>query len=263
MRSLRRQIFSRLAGSPLGFQVFPDFAAAASRSTGYEDDRVVDVVARKTERLRDELRPGRPVDSCILTQNLLAVVTATQKEPLAVVEVGGACGALFYEVDARLPGVVGRWQVVETPRMVARARSASGSSRLSFTDSLETVVDEPDLLIASGVLQCFPEPSDALRRFIDLAPRYLYLARTHVSEDGRPLYVRFTSAISDHGPGSDTHSVRGTVSIAMTMAPRSALEGALTERYSIEMSFIEGAAFRVARRRVRVIGLLASRKLSR
>ena len=70
-----------------------------------------------------------------------------------MLEVGGACGALYFEMTHFLKGKIRAWHVVETRAMAQAARKLFQDDRLRFFDSLQEAIVgyEPDLIIASFV----------------------------------------------------------------------------------------------------------------
>ncbi len=226
------------------FLTFPSFEAAAHGIRGYEDPAIVDVVARKTQRLRETLQPGDPARSRHTTQALMAVILAARVHgAIDVVEFGGACGATFFELDAVMPDAIGRWQVVETRAMVAVASQRFGGPRLSFRTGLgdPTIAASPDLIFCQGALQFVAHPLQILAGLLRLQPRVVYVGRTLVSTGTeRAIYSRLHSRLSAHGPGSLPAGVSDApTATALNVLPFGMLVDQLGDPYQCIVRFEE------------------------
>ncbi len=80
-----------------------------------------------------------------------------------VVDFGGACGAHYFHLK-KLINKKFNWTVVETPAMVAMAKSLE-TDELKFTADLEQALKgKVDLIHTSGALQCVDDPMKYLRQ---------------------------------------------------------------------------------------------------
>jgi putative methyltransferase (TIGR04325 family) len=269
-RSLDFATFTSLARSPRRRPArgpFPTWQVAVAASDGYEDPRIVDLVADKTAALAGRVGAGAGATiSRQGAQDLLALVLPPHpgsSHDLRVLDVGGACGAKFWELDVAAPGLVQRWDVVDTAAMVARARSSRGAARLQFHEDLhDAAVLAPDVVIASGLLQYTPDPPSTLTALGALGAARLYLTRTAVRVDGAPAYVVMDTPLRDHGPGpapAGTPDVR--VSVPMALHSEMSLRHVLDDAgYEVRLRFDEGDAWHVRGVRVNHVGLLAERR---
>ena len=180
-----RWLRTRLRSAPPSSRVYQTYAEALRicDNSGYETDVVVEVVARKTEMLRDHLLATKPFQLTgapdLLT--LLSVVTtalSANRDVLRVLDFGGACGAHFFVVKAALGHILNlRWHVVETPAMCDKARALQ-TDELQFFEHQEHAVaamDGVDLVYCSGALQYAPDPPAALAELTSHKAQYFVL----------------------------------------------------------------------------------------
>src|SRR5215510_8501272 len=147
---------------------------ALNDCTGYEQPTLLDVIAKKTERLRDSApnRVIRASDTDVyLFGAVLAVRNLIRRPEVSVLDFGGSCGAHYFSVRRVLPAVPVRWVIVETSGMAERARRVSQGA-FHAVDSIERALDicgQPDLVFSSGALQYTPNPWAMLRQLLELA----------------------------------------------------------------------------------------------
>jgi putative methyltransferase (TIGR04325 family) len=186
-----REFIQSLARRPQSvpkLKVYESFDQALSDSHTYEDPGVIEIVSRKTAAFRKMLGATsvKRVDSHQMVQNMFVLSYVFQDRELDVLELGGACGAVFLELNKLLPGRIRRWHIVETPPMVVIGRESFQEEKLAFYDDLRTAVsglNNLDLLIAQGVLQYLREPFLQLGDLLDLGFEYVYVTRTLVAHD--------------------------------------------------------------------------------
>jgi putative methyltransferase (TIGR04325 family) len=220
--------------------------ARAEHPYGYEDPAIVGVVSEKTARLQARLREGAVHRWGRQTiQNAFVVARTFTDSPIAVLDVGGACGATFIELESLMAGKIATWNVVETAAMVAEGRRRFSSQRLTFSTSPAAVLESlprRDLLIASGVLQYLSDPITALTSWLGLGFRFLYLTRTMVRSSGdNVIYSRQEAALSSHGPGPLPPGLKdGVTSTPMSLVSLSRLLAAFPREYAVLCQFDEG-----------------------
>ena len=56
-------------------------------------------------------------------QNMFVLSYVFAQRAINVLEVGGACGASYFETQVMLPGRISHWSIVETPAMAAAGQS--------------------------------------------------------------------------------------------------------------------------------------------
>jgi putative methyltransferase (TIGR04325 family) len=224
--------------------LLPDFAAALSScGSGYDDDAIAEVVCAKTA-----LAKAVPSESPPPLGVLLALAAlAGSSEPWRIIDVGGAAGAHYFQVRALLPRDTQlRWTVVETPAMAARAEQHFRNGELSFHTSLSDAAAEldgpADVLLASGVLMCLPDPLASLHEFLALGPRAIVLARTGLSRDSTTRIVVQTSRLADNGPGPLPDGyVDRELRYPNTFVPQQDVDTALENSYETLVKVVEVA----------------------
>lgn len=209
MSSLASALIGRDAAPAL--KEYDSFDAALRDSDSYEDPRIIEVVSKKTRRFRDSLaRDGtRRIASRQAAQNLFVLSCLERDGPQNILEVGGACGAGYFEMKHLLPDRIGRWAICETPAMTAAGKQITDDSGLSFHEdftSAATALERLDLVIAQGVLQYSSDPLRMLKDLFELDVSYLYVTRTVVTVEGGatadgPIFSKQETDISAHGPG--------------------------------------------------------------
>lgn len=213
------------------YKEFPSYEAARSASRGYEDARIVDIVAEKTQRMIEG--PGGPVD-IHAAQHLSALMMAAREGPVDVLELGGGCGAMFFHLDRIIPGIISTWSVVETHAMAAKGEAMFADGRLTFSDSVESVTASTSVAIMQGVLQCTADPCGYLAAGAARRPTYISVARTYTTDGGVTRYLTHSARIRDHGPGSYVEA-EGTTSVALTLVPYRDLVASLAPTHRILM----------------------------
>jgi len=185
------------------------YEEALAHSDSYEAADIIDVVTRKTEIYRNQLvnSAGPIIGNRQTLQNLFVLSHVRPERPLHVVELGGACGASYFEMAHLLPGRIASWSIVETPAMAARARQAFQEPTLGFHENLPEAVANAksrDLLIAQGVLQYTAKPLEKFAELLALDFDWLYVSRTLTLNDdshAEPMIVNSESKLSEHGCG--------------------------------------------------------------
>jgi putative methyltransferase (TIGR04325 family) len=219
---------------------YESFAAALRDSDSYEDPRLVEVVKEKTRRYRASLTQRSPITTRQLVQNLFVLSYVEPQRPLNVLEIGGACGASYFEMDLMLPGRIRHWSIVETPAMAA---AGEGDSKLSFHSDIDMAVgklDSRDLAIAQGALQYAGDPLQTLADLCALQLSYIYVTRTAVANTETPIFTKQVTDIAAHGPGRLPNTPDGSSSQPMTLVSFEALTSALASNYEILFKFEEG-----------------------
>jgi putative methyltransferase (TIGR04325 family) len=271
MRALAwvRRTLARLAPARSGgWRAYASFQEALRDSGGYADPALVEVVARKTEALRQRLQTERPAIRHRLTVQNLLVLSSLQHGGLHVLEVGGACGASFFELDHFLPRRIERWSIVETKAMAEAGRRGFECARLRFFSDLEEAarsLERHDLFAAQGSLQYLFDPLAPLRRADALGFAHVYLGRTAVIDEPSPLFTRQEMPLADHGPGRlERRGIERITTQPVTLIPARELLAAVEGSYRVVFTFEdEEPAERMIGGRavtVRSLGLFAERK---
>jgi putative methyltransferase (TIGR04325 family) len=223
---------------------YDSFESALRDSDSYEDPRLIEIVKEKTKRYRETLASG-PVpllQSRQTIQNLFVLSYVEPQRPLNVLEVGGACGATYFETRSLLPGRLRHWSIAETPAMAAAGQNLSNEPDLSFHSDLASAakqLESRDLAIAQGALQYASDPVQMLKNLFALELSYVYITRTAVANVDTPLYTKQDTKLSAHGPGKLPNAPLGKSSQPMTFVNSDALISAIPGNYEIVFKFDE------------------------
>ena len=249
-------------------RAYDSFESALRDSDSYEDPRVIQVVKEKTRRYKETLASGhRPaIQSRQIVQNLFVLSFVEPARPLNVLEIGGACGASYFETKAILPGRIRHWSIVETPRMRAAGESLNDDPRLSFHSDLTSAAKQlefRDLAVAQGALQYAGNPLEVLRDMFAFEPSYVYITRTAVANVHAPIFTKQDTDLSAHGPGILPNAPAGKSSQPMTLESYDALTSAVPTNYEIVFEFDESEErlVSIAGRTVKIrdVGFLAEK----
>jgi putative methyltransferase (TIGR04325 family) len=247
-------------------RVLPVYERADQVPDEYQEEDVVSAVVKSTARYREELASTAILQLTDVDTRNLAAFSMVPNESLSVIDVGGACGALYFFVERMLPGRVGSWLVVETPAMADAARSHFQDDRLTFVDfdQFEKHARRCDLLIASGVIQYVTAPIELLEKLVSRGPNWLYLTRSQVSTSEATIMTHHVSHLSDHGPSRHVEGVEDRiVRNRLVLVPEREVLARIAKSYDIRMTFAEsGEQSRRTEKgpiTFRTIGMLAER----
>jgi putative methyltransferase (TIGR04325 family) len=251
---------------------FSSFKEALQDSDTYEDHDVIEIVSLKTQNLINSIQQG---DFTWLNdhrgiQNLFVFSYIFKTKPLRVVEIGGACGALFFLSKHFVPDFFETWMIVETPAMVKKAKEKFENTILKFVSindfEKEHSLQTGDILIAQGVLQYLENPLmvfDSLQR---QNYQYIYLSRTVVGEGiSAPIITKQVVNVSDHGPGEMPKGwIDRKTSQPLTILPLHLLNSKILDIYQILFLFDEGGSnmeyINNEKIQTKMIGILLKRK---
>lgn len=241
------------AATPL---VYESFEAASAGVDGYEDPGVIKAVAAKTATFRKEIQ--RRITHRLTVQDLLVLHRVSHGSPVRVLDLGGACGATFFELKALAPDAIESWVVVETKPMVEQARGFEGGA-LRFSSDLDgELAESPDLVIAKGVLHYTKDPGSLLRQLTSSTSSYVYLSRTPAFDQPRlAVFIRQSTRLRNHGPGLLPDVGDRRVSLPATVISWSSYLGA-AHGAEVLWEFEEGNQWRLRAESVRDMGMLLS-----
>ena len=163
------------------------------QSSGYDSHHILERVLQASRQVRDG-RAAYERDSVLFERVeysfplLAALLRAAleQDHALSVLDFGGALGSSYRECRSFLGDRLQplRWAVVEQPSFVEAGRREMQNEELSFFSSIDEAAQDRhiDVMLFSGVLQYLPQPYRLLDEALHVAPRYLVLDRTIVSE---------------------------------------------------------------------------------
>ena len=246
MPSLLSRVKSKISALPVEYQYknYESFQQALEDSNSYEDPRLIEVVKEKTRRYRDALANGsRPaIATRQMAQNMFVLSYVEPQRAVNVLEIGGACGASYFETQLMLPGRIRHWSIVETPAMAAAGRSLTDDPNLSFHSDFAaatTQLESRDLAIAQGALQYAGDPVQMLKELFALGLSYVYVTRTAVANVDRPVFTKQETDLAAHGPGTLPNAPSDKSSQPLTLVSRDALVSAVPANYEIVFNFDE------------------------
>lgn len=206
-RALAEAAVARMRGGLHGrFDSYAQ-AAASCRGPGYGMEILAAAVASKTSSYRECLAQDAAEFRVTDTQARLFLALSRAHRPdreTTVVDIGGGCGAHFYEALKLLPSAGFRWFVVETDEMCTAAASSGPPAALHFSSSLEESLRRAaaiDLVLCSGALQYVPDAAGALTAALRSQPRYMLFSRVPVGANQRTFYTVQRTRLSGNGPG--------------------------------------------------------------
>ncbi len=265
-----RSLFARLnRENTIEMREYESFESALRDSDSYEDPRLIEIVKEKTRRYKETLATGhRPsIQTRQTVQNMFVLSYVEPDRPLNVLEVGGACGAGYFEAGLMLPGRIRHWSIAETPAMAAAGESITDDPNLSFHSNLISAanrLETRDLAIAQGVLQYAGNPLQVLSDLFALELSYVYVTRTAVADVAAPIFTRQETDLAAHGPGKLANAPNGRSSQPMTLVSFDALSSAIPANYEMVFKFEESEerTLSISGRAmsVRDFGFLASHK---
>ena len=241
-------------------RTYETFEQALADSNSYEDPRLIEVVREKTRLYRD----APMVESKQTTQNVSVLNQVEPARPINVLEVGGACGASYFEIKHLFPDRIRAWSIVETPAMAAAGSSICEDPNLSFHSDLGSAsaqLASRDLAIAQGVLQYASDPVALLKALFELRFSYVYITRTAVADVDSLVFINQETELAAHGPGRLPNAPEGKSTQPMTLVSAASLLSAIPDNYEIVSNFVESEdrVLAIGDRRVtaRDIGFLA------
>lgn len=235
------------ASDNCGIKTYKGFQNALSDSDTYQDPGIIETVSRKTRIFMDSLNSDRPVTARQSAQNMFILLYVNTQSGRAVdaLELGGACGANYFELNHLLPGRIGNWHVVETPAMAVAGKKMFENNKIKFFSDIPeaaAALKNRDLVIAQGVLQYLPDPLETLGVLSGLAFKYVYITRTAVSCNAeKPVITKQVSWLSAHGPGKIPRGIKDRItSQPLTLLPYESIVRAISDGgYKILFHFDE------------------------
>jgi putative methyltransferase (TIGR04325 family) len=169
---------------------------ACAAASGYDATVILRRVSDASRKVRDGLAAYER-DSVLMDQieyafpvvATLATAAVGRGGALAVLDYGGALGSSYRECKAFLGSAVSplRWFIVEQEGFVRVGRSEFETDELRFAESVGAAAAAAstqrfDVALFSSVLQYLPDPAQALREVLELAPSYVVIDRTIMSD---------------------------------------------------------------------------------
>ena len=222
---------------------YPSFEAALADSNSYEDPRLIEIVREKTKRYKAALdASSRAIESRQTAQNMFVLSHVMPDRAIGVLEVGGACGASYFEMKHLVPDRIAQWSITETPAMADAGNALNDDPALSFHSDLGSGAKQlhsRDLAIAQGVLQYAGDPMAMLKALYELEFAYVYITRTAVADVDAPVYLKQDTELAAHGPGRLPNAPEGRSTQPMTLVSYNSLLSATPANYEILFKFVE------------------------
>ncbi len=235
----------RLVKRLIPTRLYPDWDSALLRcGSGYGDSDIARIVAMKTQRLIG----NSPFEASPSSASLLSATSFLGRSgPFRVIDVGGAAGAHYFELQSVLPTPLRvQWVVVETASMAEAARGLMLPADVQYSESLsqatQLMQEAPQVVLASGVLMYLPDPIVALEEIVASGAERLVFTRTGLSPDERTRIIVQESRLSENGSGAlpgDLHD--RSVRYPNTFVPRRTFENILRSRYDLRLAALETA----------------------
>ena len=219
--------------------------AMADSGSGYDSDLIASVVAIKTERVKNQIQSNGLSLDLPTIRTLAAIGISNFGTHARVLDFGGAAGH-HYLIAKHSSNVPRRydWRVVETLAMV-RASQHLSTEELTFHASIDDAIrnwdSPPQLLLASGVLMCVPNPAETLRTLLMCGAERVFFTRTGFSPDQQTRIIVQRSSLADNGPGVLPDGFKNVaVKYPCTFIPRLAFESIVQQcGYSISVRILE------------------------
>ena len=230
--------------NPQKMRAYESFADALRDSDTYEDSQLIAVVKEKTKRYRDTLAnsTSRVVASRQVAQNMFVLSYVEPGRMINVLEVGGACGASYFETRHLLPNRIAHWSITETPAMTTAGQSLNRDPALSFHSDLTLATAQlasRDLVVAQGVLQYAGDPLQTLNALFELQFAFVYVTRTAVADVESPVFTTQNTELAAHGPGQLPNAPPGKSTQPMTLVSHQSLLSVVPANYEMVFTFDE------------------------
>ena len=238
---------------------YPTWAAASPHAVGYDGPGILDKVLQATL----EVKAGRAAyerDSVLFHEpaieaDLLACleqVAAERGGRLRVLDFGGSLGTTYWQHRGALGRQAElRWDVVEQPHFVEAGRQHLQDGTLRFFATIEEAARDGghDMLLASGVLHCLPDPHTWLDRWARTGPPVLLFHNLPLHDDG-PDHVRIEHVPPEIYPAS----------YPVWFFNRAGFLGHFADHYDVARSYASTAVWPIGWRDYPSTGLMLRRR---
>ena len=180
---------------------YSSYEEAMKDAEGYEDANLTKVVVAKGRYFAKKIESKKELDLMSL-RRLVGLASSLNKKKLTVIDFGGAAGTHYYIAKSILRDIELDWRIVETPAMVAEAKTQGlENDELRFFNELDnaTAQGSIDLVFASGSVHYTPKPYDFLASLAAINARVLMLTRTPITDSSCVILQR--STLSANGAG--------------------------------------------------------------
>lgn len=216
----------------------PDWATAARRCRGYDDQGILDQVeAAVRQVLAGRARYER--DGVLFHDGeqrwpVLAAAGLARARcgHLRTLDVGGSLGTVWLQHRAWLHRMGADWRIVEQPAFVARGRALFAGLALTFHDSIAAACADgpPALAVLEGVLPYVEDPAGLLAAVVAQRPAVILIDHTVVqdADHDRIAIQRVVHAIH---PASYPCRIFSRAAIPRLVGPAYELVGDITNDY--------------------------------
>ena len=173
---------------------------------GYEDNELCQMIAEKTIVYRKTLLQ-KPyfmnTTNAFLVSALYQYCRRFSKNEINVLDIGGACGAHYFETKLFFQENINIcWNVIETQEMVRSAKKYGlENNELCFFDDFEKISIPIDFIYSSGTLQYVPDAYEYLTKLIEIKANFILFNRMMFNENDRDFITVQESKLSANGPG--------------------------------------------------------------
>lgn len=246
---------------------FDSFEEALSKSIfgNYQNEELVDVIIQKNLNFMSSIDKSIQLELGSL-RTLLATGSIGSSEHLKILDFGGGGGYHFFLANKVL-GSRQRftWNVVETPKMVEKARKKVFVEHLFFDKSISGAkkrLGVIDLVFTSSALQYCPDPLDYLRKLCDLDAKFVFITRTPFVNGDDDIITIQASRISDNGPGKLPAGFKDrNITYPITYISRQTAEAVIRSKYEIIYELEEGkGAFSFGKKDISMTGYFCVKK---
>jgi putative methyltransferase (TIGR04325 family) len=188
------------------FSLYPYFnnysaALALASKSAYENEAIIEVVLHKTKSILANHAYQHNVNDLNLAVALQNIYH-TGKQPIEVLDFGGACGLHYFTVRRLLPKSCRlSWTVIETPAMVEAGKTLANDELQFFSDLAAVQGQHFDVVHSSGTLQCVPDPIATLEALTAFKAPCMVLNRVGIHAGKNDLITLHRSKLSWNGAG--------------------------------------------------------------
>lgn len=234
--------------------------ALAASGSGFNAEAYAQWSVEGCKRQQEALgrKAAAPGSINLANTRILMALAGISKNHIRVLDLGGGAGFHYFIAKAALgETVTWEWRVVETTALVDAAKSLT-NEELKFFDDLYDATedwDSPDLVFASGVIQCLPDALSTLRRLCSLGPEVLCITRTAVSPDAES-HILMQEQVAPVVRGVATHG-SAKVRYPVVLLPRRNYENVLDEYFETVLRLVEDPnVYRIAGRMSHMVGYI-------
>jgi putative methyltransferase (TIGR04325 family) len=174
---------------------FLNWETAAAHAEGYDSAQILERVRWATQQVTSGRAAGER-DSVLFDQTpypfpaiaLLLRAATENGGRLSVLDFGGALGSSYHQCKDFLRDVsVLHWNIVEQAHYIRAGKLEFENESLRFYETVNAAsqASPPQVVLASGVLQYMPDPSEVLKSFVSTKAAYIVIDRTPFAIDDR------------------------------------------------------------------------------